>query len=69
MALPEITAGSRTGLAMVPEVAAHLKVSRSKVYQMMDAGELRFVKLGGSRRVRWEDVDELVRRNTCGAQQ
>jgi excisionase family DNA binding protein len=68
MATTEVSAGLKKGLATVPDVADYLKVSRSKVYQMMDAGELRFVKLGGSRRVRWEDVDELVRQNTCDAQ-
>jgi excisionase family DNA binding protein len=50
-------------LARVAEVARFLNVSRSKVYQMMDAGELAYVKLGKSRRVRWSDVQRLVDQN------
>jgi excisionase family DNA binding protein len=38
----------------------HLSVSRSKVYGLMDTGRLPHVKLGRSRRVRWEDVLRLV---------
>lgn len=54
-------------LATVVEVAEYLSVSRSKVYMMMDAGELAFVKLGASRRVRWSDVEKLVAENLIGA--
>jgi excisionase family DNA binding protein len=53
-------------LARVPEIAAFLSLSRSKVYQMMDAGELPYVKLGKSRRVRWSDVMALIAANTVG---
>jgi excisionase family DNA binding protein len=51
-------------LASVPEVARFLNVSRSKVYQMMDSGQLRYVKLGKSRRLCWRDVMELVETST-----
>jgi excisionase family DNA binding protein len=51
-------------LARVPEVARFLSLSRSKVYAMMDAGELKYVKLGKSRRLRWSDVMALVEANT-----
>ena len=51
-------------LCPIGEVARYLSLSRSKVYQMMDAGELPYVKLGKSRRVRWQDVLQLVTRNT-----
>ena len=54
-------------LARVPEVAAFLKLSRSKVYSMMDSGELRYVKLGKSRRLRWSDVMSLIEANTVSA--
>jgi excisionase family DNA binding protein len=58
--------GSGDSLARVAEVAAFLKLSRSKVYGMMDAGELKYVKLGKSRRLRWSDVMALVEANTMG---
>ncbi len=48
------------GCARVEEVARFLGISRSKLYAMMDSGDLAYVKLGKSRRVRWEDVDKLV---------
>jgi excisionase family DNA binding protein len=39
------------GLLTVAAAATYLSCSRSKVYQLMDEGELRFVKLGRARRV------------------
>ena len=51
-------------LARVPEVARFLSLSRSKVYQMMDCGQLKYVKLGKSRRLRWSDVMALVDAST-----
>lgn len=51
-------------LLRVPEVAENLGISRAKVYELMAAGELRSVKIGGCRRVRASDlvayVDELA---------
>ncbi len=58
---------SRNGLATVKEMAAYLGVSRSKVYQLMDQGELPYVKLGRSRRIRWLDAEALVLRSLVGA--
>ena len=52
-----------SGLQPVNKVAKVLSLSRSKVYALMEAGELPYVKLGKSRRVRWADVLELVARN------
>ena len=53
-----------SGLQPVNKVARFLSLSRSKVYALMESGELPYVKLGKSRRVRWADVLELVARNT-----
>jgi|tagenome__1003787_1003787.scaffolds.fasta_scaffold19739748_2 excisionase family DNA binding protein len=38
-----------TTLLKVPEVAFRLSISRAKVYELLAAGELRSVALGGSR--------------------
>ncbi len=62
MSTPTFSPESR--LVRVTEVARHLSLSRSKVYQMMDVGQLPYVKLGKSRRVRWSDVQKLVDDNT-----
>ena len=66
MAAKQTTEPNQGGLARVTEVGGFLRVSRSKVYQMMDAGELAYVKLGKSRRVPWGAVHELVKQNTIG---
>jgi excisionase family DNA binding protein len=55
---------SEQRLQTVSAVAQFLCLSRSKVYAMMDAGELPYVKLGKSRRVRWSDVIRLIEANT-----
>lgn len=68
MAIAEPFPNVSTKLGTVPQVSEVLAISRSKIYQMMDAGELPFVKLGGSRRIRWSDVDELIRRSTVGGE-
>jgi excisionase family DNA binding protein len=60
----QTTSADAVGLRPVREVAAFLALSRSKVYQLMETGELPYVKLGKSRRVRWEDVLKLVEANT-----
>jgi excisionase family DNA binding protein len=39
------------GLVTVGEAARFLGIGRSKLYSLMDAGELAFVKLGRARRV------------------
>ncbi len=62
MNTPTLPAESQ--LVRVTEVARHLSLSRSVIYQMMDRGVLPYVKLGKSRRVRWSDVQTLVDQNT-----
>jgi excisionase family DNA binding protein len=43
-----------------------LSLSRSKIYQLMDRGELPYVKLGKSRRVPLEAVERLVSQHMVG---
>ncbi len=54
------------GLLTVGECAEFLHVSRSKVYEMMDAGILCYVKLGRSRRIPKRAVIELAARELRG---
>jgi excisionase family DNA binding protein len=51
------------GLLTVPEAAKFLAVSRPKIYEMMDRGELAYVKLGRCRRIR---RCELTDGKLCG---
>lgn len=48
-------------LFTVVEVASILNIGRSKVYELLYAGELKSVKIGGSRRVRYSDLGDYVR--------
>ena len=54
------------GLVKVPEAARYLGLSRSKVYELMDKGELRYAKFGSSRRIPVEAVEDYVNRSMRG---
>ena len=47
-------------LYRVPEVAEALGISRAKVYQLIQSGALRSVKIDSSRLVRSADLHEFV---------
>ncbi len=47
-------------LLKVPDVVDCLGVSRAKIYELMASGELPSVRVGGSRRIRAEDLDAFV---------
>lgn len=47
-------------LYTVQEAAHVLKMSRSKIYGLIKDGELHSVKIGGSRRLRKQDLLEYV---------
>ena len=47
-------------LYTVHEAAETLKMSRSKVYGLIKEGELPSVKIGGSRRLRKQDIAQFV---------
>jgi excisionase family DNA binding protein len=55
-----------SGLANVKEAKEFLSLSRATVYGLMDAGKLRYVKIGKSRRIPWDALEELVEKNTIG---
>ena len=48
-------------LLTVIEIAGVLGVGRSKVYELLYCGELKSVKIGSSRRVRFSDLGDFVR--------
>ena len=49
------------------EAAAHLSIGRSKIYELMRLGELRSVKIGGSRRIPRAALAEFVSRLEAAA--
>ena len=54
------------GLLTVREVADFLRISRSRLYELMDRGELIYLKLGRSRRIPRRAVIELAARELRG---
>jgi excisionase family DNA binding protein len=54
-------------LLTAEEAARALRVGRSKVYELMRSGQLRSVKLGGSRRVSTKALAEFVAWLEAGA--
>ncbi len=48
-------------LLTVAEVATTLAIGRSKVYELLYRDELKSVKIGGARRIRYRDLGEFVR--------
>jgi len=57
------------GLLTVREASEFLHLSRSKIYELMDSGELCFAKLGRSRRIPRRAVVELAARELTGGRQ
>jgi excisionase family DNA binding protein len=47
-------------LLTIPEVGESLGLKRSKVYQILQSGKLRSVRLDGSRRILADDLREFV---------
>ncbi len=58
-----VVALDATSLHTVPDVARYLKMSRSMIYLLMERGELPYVRIGRTRRVKAEDVTKLVEQN------
>jgi len=48
-------------LLKAEEVAVYLNVSRSFVYKLMNQGQLRYVQINNSKRVRSEDLMEFIK--------
>ena len=49
-------------LLKIPDVATQLGISRAKVYELMGAGDLPSLKVGGCRRVRVTDLHDFIER-------
>ncbi|HUY32856.1 MAG TPA: helix-turn-helix domain-containing protein [Pirellulales bacterium] len=46
--------------------AEHMSVSRSTVYELMETGQLKWVKIGRARRIPIQAIRDLVAANTKG---
>lgn len=54
-------------LVRIPEAVAALRISRSKLYQMMAAGQVSYTKLGRCRRIPRRELSRVVRENTVAS--
>ena len=50
------------GLAKVNEACAFLRLSRDAIYKLIQSGELPSMKVGRSRRIRWDDIHAMTKR-------
>ena len=55
-------------LATPDEAAEFLGCSRVNVYAMMNAGELKYIRLRARRRIRWSDLERIVAEGTVPAE-
>jgi excisionase family DNA binding protein len=51
----------------VREAAGELTVGRTLVYGLMEAGELPYVRIGKTRRISRDALNEFIKKNTVGA--
>ena len=54
-------------LLTVSEAAVALRISRSSMYRLFDAGELAWVQIGASRRVNSAEIQRFILAHTGGA--
>ena len=54
------------GLASIAEASKFLGISRSKLYEMMERGQVRYCKLGRNRKIPWAEVRHLAARSLVG---
>lgn len=57
---------SAKGLFTVLEAARYLSLSRSMIYNLMESGKLRYVKIGSARRIPRDCCRELIESNLIG---
>ncbi len=57
------TTAGRSGMASVKDAEKYLNISRATVYGLMTNGSLQYVKIGKSRRIPWDSLDELISKN------
>jgi excisionase family DNA binding protein len=60
-------APNSTLLLTIPEAAACLRISRSSIYRLFDAGELRWVRVCASRRVSTAEINRFIAEHTEAA--
>ena len=60
-------APNSTLLLTIPEAAARLRISRSTICRLFDAGELRWVRVCATRRVSTAEINRFIAEHTEAA--
>jgi excisionase family DNA binding protein len=68
-ATPDMQQHRGAGLASVKDAERYLGLSRATIYQLMEKGELRYAKIGRSRRIPWSALEQLVEKSMVAAQE
>jgi excisionase family DNA binding protein len=51
-------------LVTVAEACRELTVSRGTIYKLLEAGQLKSVKIGGCRRIPWSEIERVQEHGT-----
>ena len=64
---PDGKAPTASRLLTIVEAAEALRISRSSVYRLFDAGQLAWVQIGASRRVTATEIERFIAAHTKAA--
>jgi excisionase family DNA binding protein len=62
MVKADVKIGDNGGLRTVREATQYLRLSRSKIHELMSTGQLSFCKFGRARRIPQLSLEQYVRR-------
>jgi excisionase family DNA binding protein len=65
--LPDVRPSTTSRLLTIAEAADALRISRSSIYRLFDAGQLAWVQIGASRRVTSTEIERFIAAHTEAA--
>ena len=64
---PDVRPATASRLLTIAEAAEALRISRSSIYRLFDAGQLAWVQIGASRRVTSTEIERFIAAHTEAA--
>jgi excisionase family DNA binding protein len=64
---PDVRPSTTSRLLTIVEAADALRISRSSIYRLFDAGQLAWVQIGASRRVTSTEIERFIAAHTEAA--